>query len=83
MAFERCVIANSTSENLETIADAGRSYDGAHGAAALAKVLQELLDRPDLRSELAAAAGRRARQCYTWQGVTDAYEQLFYRLCKQ
>jgi glycosyltransferase involved in cell wall biosynthesis len=43
--------------------------------------MQELLDRPDLVAELGTAAGRRARQHYTWQGVTDAYEQLFRRLC--
>jgi glycosyltransferase involved in cell wall biosynthesis len=83
MAFDRCVIAHSTPENLETIADAGRSYEGAKGAVGLAEALQELLDRPDLRSELGSAAGRRARQYYTWQGVTDAYEALFHRLCER
>lgn len=81
MAFGRCVVANNTPENLETIGDAGCSYDGAIGAPALATVLQELLDSPDLIDALAAAAGRRARQYYTWEGVTDSYEALFHRLC--
>lgn len=81
MAFGRCVVVHDTPENLETIGDAGRSYDGAVGAPALAPALQELLDRPELPAELGMAAGRRARQYYTWQGVTDLYEQLFRRLC--
>jgi glycosyltransferase involved in cell wall biosynthesis len=82
MAFDRCVVTHNTPENLETIADAGRSYAGAIGAPALAEVLQELLDRPEVLSELGRAAGRRARQYYTWQAVTDAYERLFHRLCE-
>ena len=81
MAFERCVVVHDTPENLETIADAGRSYVGSGGAPALAAVLQDLLDHPDVMADLARAAARRAREHYTWQGVTDAYEQLFHRLC--
>jgi glycosyltransferase involved in cell wall biosynthesis len=81
MAFDRCVVVHDTAENLETMADAGRAYRGAGGADALAPVLQDLLDRADTRAELAEAAGRRARQHYTWHAVTDAYENLFYELC--
>jgi glycosyltransferase involved in cell wall biosynthesis len=81
MAFDRCVVVHDTPENLETLADAGRSYAGAGGAHALAPVLQELVDRADMRAELGVAAGRRARAHYTWQAVTDAYERLFQDLC--
>ena len=83
MAFGRCVVVNDTPENLETIGAAGRSYSGARGAVALAEVLQELLDRPDVVSELATAADRRAHQHYTWRAVTDAYEGLFGQLCRR
>jgi glycosyltransferase involved in cell wall biosynthesis len=83
MAFERCVVVHDTPENLETIADAGRSYAGAKGADSLAGVLQDLLDRPELAAELGTAAGRRARQHYGWESVTDAYERLFHRLCER
>lgn len=81
MAFERCVVVHDTPENLETIADAGRAYSGSGGASALAVVLQELLDHPEVMADLARAAGQRAREHYTWQAVTDAYEQLFQHLC--
>jgi glycosyltransferase involved in cell wall biosynthesis len=81
MAFERCVVVHDTPENLETIAAAGRSYAGSGGAPALAAVLQELLDQPGVVAGLARAAGERAREHYTWQAVTDAYERLFRQLC--
>ena len=58
MAFDRCVVVHDTPENLETIAGAGRAYSGAGGARALAPVLQELVDRADLRTALGEAAGR-------------------------
>jgi glycosyltransferase involved in cell wall biosynthesis len=83
MAFDRCVIVHDTLENLETLGEAGRAYHGPGGARALASVLQDVLDRPVLRAELGEAAGRRARQLYTWQGVTDAYERLFDLLCER
>jgi glycosyltransferase involved in cell wall biosynthesis len=83
MAFDRCVVVNDTPENLETIGTAGRSYSGAEGAPALARVLQDLLDHPDEIGDLAAAAGRRAREHYTWTAVTDAYERLFQQLCER
>src|SRR5687768_4065864 len=81
MAFDRCVVVNGTPENLETMGGAGRSYSGTEGAVALARVLQDLLDRPDAVAELAEAAGRRAREHYTWNAVTDAYERLFLEIC--
>jgi glycosyltransferase involved in cell wall biosynthesis len=83
MAFDRCVVVNDTPENLETIAGTGRSYAGSRGADALVPVLQDLLDHPDVVAEQGAAAGRRARQHYTWTAVTDAYEQLFRQLCER
>ncbi len=82
MAFGRCVVAYDTPENLETMGSAGTSYAGEAGAAALAPVLQNLLDRPDAMRELGIAARNRANQHYTWQAVTDAYEKLFRELCE-
>jgi glycosyltransferase involved in cell wall biosynthesis len=80
MAFGRCVVAHDTAENIETMGDAGRAYDGARGADALAPVLQALLDAPGLAAELGTAARARAHAHYTWRAVTDAYESLFYKL---
>lgn len=80
MAAARCVVVNDTPENLETIGESGLSYDGAMPAASLRAVLERLLKDP----ALVAAQGRRAldrvRRHYSWDGVTDQYEQLFREL---
>lgn len=83
MAHGSCVVVNNTPENLETIADAGFSYDGNDGAPSLAKVLQRLIDDSTLRSTYADRARRRAETVYTWETVTDEYERMFYRLLQK
>jgi glycosyltransferase involved in cell wall biosynthesis len=80
MAFGNCVVVHNTSENLETIGDAGLSYDGKLGAVSLRRVLQRLLSEPDLVEEYRQRAYQRAQTHYTWDAVTNAYEQLFYEL---
>jgi glycosyltransferase involved in cell wall biosynthesis len=80
MAARTCVVVNDTPENLETIADAGFSYHGAMGAAGLRDVLEGLLKDPALVADLARRGLRRVQDHYSWDGVTDAYEQLFREL---
>jgi glycosyltransferase involved in cell wall biosynthesis len=76
MGVETCVVANDTPENLETIADAGFSYDGAVGAPSLRGVLERLLKDPALVAEYGGRGRARVRAHYSWDTVTDAYEQL-------
>ena len=77
MAFGRCVVVNDTPENLETVGEAGFSYDGAMGAPSLRTVLEHLLEDPALVREHAGRAQERVREHYSWESVTDAYERLF------
>jgi glycosyltransferase involved in cell wall biosynthesis len=76
MGFATCVVANDTPENLETIGEAGFSYDGAVGAPSLRGVLERLLKDPALVAEYAARGHARVRAHYSWEAVTDAYEDL-------
>ncbi len=80
MAFGNCVVANNTAENLETIGDAGFAYSGQQGADDLRLLLERLLAEPDLIDTYSGLAQKRAQTVYTWESVTDAYEQMFYRL---
>jgi glycosyltransferase involved in cell wall biosynthesis len=80
MAFGNCVVVHDTAENLETIGDAGFTYEGSIGAESLARMLQTLLSEPSLLEEYRQRAALRARTCYTWEAVTDAYERLFYQV---
>jgi glycosyltransferase involved in cell wall biosynthesis len=82
MAMGNCVVVNGTAENLETIGDAGLSYDApddASAVSALAKVLQALVDDPGMVDSYRRKAQRRAKSEYTWNSVTDRYERLFLR----
>ena len=83
MAFGRCVVVNDTPENLETIGDAGLSYEGATGAASLRTVLERLLKDPEMVQEYGGRARDRVRAHYSWESVTDAYERLFHELMRE
>jgi glycosyltransferase involved in cell wall biosynthesis len=76
MAFGNCVVVNDTAENMETIGDAGLCYRGDAGASALADQLAHLLSRPDLIAEYRQRARTHAGTHYSWERVTDQYEQL-------
>jgi glycosyltransferase involved in cell wall biosynthesis len=83
MAFGSCVVVYNTPENMETIGDAGFAYDGRVGAESLRQILQHLLSQPEMVEEYRRQARQRAQTYYTWEAVTDAYEQLFYQLCNK
>ncbi len=82
MAFGNVVVVNDTRENMETIGDAGLSYEGSRGAEPLAQVLQDLIDHPERAKEYRLRAKERVRQHFTWDAVTDEYEALFKRMLK-
>ncbi len=79
MAAGNCVVVNDHEPNLEVIGDAGVSYSGKDGAVALREVLRELLSDEDRVEALRSAAAARARACFSWEAVTDAYERLAVR----
>ena len=81
MAFGNCVVVHNTPENQETIGEAGFAYDGKAGAEALQAVLKRLLANPDLVAQYRQLARQRAQTEYSWEKVTDAYEQMFNQLC--
>jgi glycosyltransferase involved in cell wall biosynthesis len=83
MSFGNCVVVNNTPENLETIGDAGLSYDGKLGAPALRRRLQELIEHPDIVDKYRDKAHQRVRLVYSWQTVTEQYEDLMYKLLTQ
>jgi glycosyltransferase involved in cell wall biosynthesis len=80
MAFGNCVIVHNTSENLETIGDAGLAYEGKEGASVLKSILRDLLKNPETVKAYSRKAQERARRVYSWESVTDAYERLCYEI---
>jgi glycosyltransferase involved in cell wall biosynthesis len=80
MALSNCVVVNNTPENLETIGDAGLSYDGREGAPALRKVLNWLIAEPEIAKAYRVRAIARVQQNYNWETVTEQYEHLFRQI---
>lgn len=83
MAAERCVVVNDTPENLETVGDAGFSYDGTMGAIGLRSVLEVLLKDPARTSAQGRRGLDRIRRHYSWSDVTDSYERLFREVLRE
>jgi len=80
MAAGNCVVVNNTPANLEVIGDAGLAYDGQAGSDALRPVLERLIANPPLVEEFRGRAATRAASEFSWERVTDRYEELFKRL---
>lgn len=79
MGHGNCVLANDVSEHREVLGDAGFYYrkNDVHD---LSKQMQYLLDHPDVVRECGEKARERILNRYTWDKITDRYEELFYRL---
>lgn len=75
MAAGNCVIVNDHAPNVETVGDAGLTFDGAHGVASLTQQLERVFDEPELVEEYRGRARERAKR-YSWEAVTDEYEAL-------
>lgn len=76
MAAGNCVVVSDYPPNLEAIGDAGVSFPSHEGAAGLRRVLAQLLDDPSQVQRYRELAAVRAREEYSWEAVTDAYEEL-------
>jgi glycosyltransferase involved in cell wall biosynthesis len=75
-----CVLALETGFNVEVMQDYGIFFK--HDAADLARKLQYVDDHPEAAAEYRRRAPERIREAYTWEKITDQYEELFLRLAR-
>lgn len=80
MACGNCVIAQETATNREVAAGSALYYDGRAGSGDLLRQLQRILTNPELVSQYGDRARSEVNARYSWERVTDAYEQLFAEL---
>ena len=80
LAAGNCVLVNDHAPNVETVGEAGMTFNGADGVASLARQLEKLFDDPDLVADYRERARERAKR-YSWDAVTDQYEALLKRVC--
>ena len=79
MGYGNCVVANSTPENREVLADTGLLFD-AHEPRTLTDALTRVIADPSLAGERGRAAAARARVRFDWEQIADRYVELFQRL---
>jgi glycosyltransferase involved in cell wall biosynthesis len=80
MAAGNCVLVNDHPPNVETVGDAGIYFRGGAGVEDLTGQLDRLLNDPVQVEGYRASALRRAER-YSWDAVTDEYEQLLVEAC--
>jgi glycosyltransferase involved in cell wall biosynthesis len=73
-----CVLALNTPFNAEVMQDYGILFEKDTGD--LATKLQHIEDHPEQAAEYRLAAPDRIREAYTWEKITDQYEELFLQL---
>jgi len=76
MGAGNCVIVNSIPENLETIGDAGLAFarnDPTH----LRRILQMLIDHPNLVDVYRARARQRVLDVYNWDTIALQHERVY------
>jgi glycosyltransferase involved in cell wall biosynthesis len=79
MGFGNCVAAADVPEHREVLGESG-FYFPLDNPAGLTATLQQFEDQPQLVADTGRANARRSAERYSWDVVTDGYEQLFNRL---
>lgn len=77
MGFGNAVLVSNIPENLETVGEAGLSFDIAHPVISLRARLQELLASPDLVQCRRQKSLDYARGNFSWERVADEHERLY------
>lgn len=80
MGFGNAVIGRGTPTIREVIDDAGVVFDPDDAVPSLTEAMRRLIDDPASVDALRAASVERVRRAYSWDAVTDSYENLFYGL---
>jgi len=80
MGFSNCVLVNDSPANLEVIGDAGVWFNAEDKSVNLYSRLQNLLSERETVLEYRKRALDRVAKHYSWDAITDQYEQLFESL---
>lgn len=77
MGTGNCVIAYDTPENHEVVGNCGLFFDSIEG---LRRQMEFVLENPDVVAAFREKALARARAHYSWDAITDSYEELFHSM---
>jgi len=79
MSYGNCVLVSDIPENREAIDDCGVIFRSGD-VQDLEHKLRYLLKSEDTLLDLRARAKTHVREKYSWDQVTDEYEELYYSL---
>lgn len=80
MGFGNCVLVRDSNANSDVVADAGIKFENAREKASLAEKMNYLIENPDMVEEYRGKAVKRVKEAFSWETVTDRYEELFRKL---
>jgi glycosyltransferase involved in cell wall biosynthesis len=78
MGAGNCVLAYDTPENKEVLGDCGMLFSSA---AELSRLIETCIQDEELVEGFRGKARSRAQAVYSWDAITDEYEELFRALC--
>jgi glycosyltransferase involved in cell wall biosynthesis len=78
LGYGNCVLALRTPFNSEVVGDYGIFFE--RNPEDLARKLQDVENHPEVAAEYRRVAPKRILQTYTWEKITDQYEELFLQL---
>ena len=78
LGYGNCILALGTAFNQEVLQGHGILF--ANDATDLAAKMQHIDDHAEIAAEYRARAPQRIREAYTWEKITDEYEELFLQL---
>lgn len=76
MGYGRPVVVNGIPENRATVGEAGLAFEPGD-VAGLRDILASILDDEARLAELSARSEERVRTHYSWERITDEFQQLF------
>lgn len=82
MGHGNCVLVSDIPENLETLGDAGFSFE-RNNPVSLKEKLEMLIGRPQLVEESGKKAKVRVQQVYNWDKIADDTEKLCLSLLEE
>jgi glycosyltransferase involved in cell wall biosynthesis len=80
MGFGNCVLVRDSAANSDVVADAGVKFEDGREKESLAEKLNYLIGHPDVIEEYRGKAVKRMKEAFSWEKVTDRYEELFRKM---
>jgi glycosyltransferase involved in cell wall biosynthesis len=78
LGYGNCIVALNTPFNREVLQNYGIMFE--HNPEDLRQKLQFIEENPGVAAQYREQAPQRIREAYTWEHITDQYEDLFHKL---